>query len=130
MSTTILIIEDSANIRKFIRTALEIEGYRALEAETVQEGLDITRRERPDLIVLDLALPDGTGWDYLSAIREQPATRDAQILILTASADRGMADRALAAGATSFLTKPIAAGDLVAHVRQVLGSHRTSERSD
>jgi two-component system KDP operon response regulator KdpE len=130
MSATILIIEDNANIRGFIRTTLEIEGFRALETGSVREGLEAARREQPDLILLDLSLPDGTGWDFLEALREQPAARDARIVVLTASADHGMADRVMAAGATAFLTKPIAAGELVAHVRRALDTRHASERSD
>ncbi len=120
MSSTILIIEDNANIRGFIHTTLEIEGYRVLETGSMLEGLEVTRQEQPDLILLDLSLPDGTGWDFLEALREQPAAHDTQIVVLTASADHGMAERVIAAGATAFLTKPIAVGELVAQVRQAL----------
>ena len=120
MSHTILVVEDSQNIRRFIRTTLDLEGYRVLEASTVRDGLDIARREQPDLVLLDLALPDGFGWDFLQAIQAQPAAGGLRVAILTASADRGMADRGLAAGAIAFITKPIAAGELVAHVRRLL----------
>lgn len=130
MSDLILVIEDSANIRRFIRTTLEIEGYRVQEAATLQAGLEAVRNQPPDLILLDLALPDGTGWDFLAAMRSQPETRDVRVAVLTASADHGMADRTLEAGAMAFLTKPIAAGELVAQVRQALGTRRaTPDRS-
>ena len=68
MPHTVLVVEDNANIRRFIRTTLGLEGYRVLEASTVQDGLDVARREQPDLVLLDLALPDGTGWDFLQSI--------------------------------------------------------------
>jgi len=130
MPHTILIVEDNANIRRFLRTTLEIEGYRALEASSVQESLERIRlvgEERPDLVLLDLALPDGSGWDFIAAapLRLPPqaggeAVHDLPIIVLTASADHGMSERALAAGAAAFLTKPISAAELMANVRRVL----------
>ena len=127
MPHTILIVEDNANIRRFLRTTLEIEGYRALEASSVQESLERIDQERPDLVLLDLALPDGSGWDFIAAapLRLPPqaggeAVHDLPIVVLTASADHGMAERALAAGAAAFLTKPISAAELMANVRRVL----------
>ena len=138
MSHTILIVEDNANIRRFLRTTLEIEGYRALEASTVQESLERIDQELPDLVLLDLALPDGSGWDFIAAARSRanaettdpsasPGARSERgegaglpIVVLTASADHGMSERALAAGATAFLTKPISAAELMANVRRVL----------
>ncbi len=130
MPGTILVVEDSQNIRRFIRTTLDLEGYRVLEAATVQNGLDVARRELPDLVLLDLALPDGTGWDFLESLQAQPAAHGLRVAILTASADRGMADRGLAAGAIAFITKPISAGDLVASVRRLLDANPpTPDRS-
>lgn len=120
MSATILIVEDNLNIRRFIRTTLQLEGYRVNEAGTLRDSLASAQIETPDLIVLDLALPDGSGWEFLSAMQARPETRRAPILVLTASADPGMADRVRAAGATEFLTKPIAAAELVARVRAAL----------
>lgn len=120
MSATILIVEDNLNIRRFIRTTLQLEGYRVNEAGTLRDSLASAQIETPDLIVLDLALPDGSGWEFLSAMQARPETRRVPILVLTASADPGMADRVRAAGATEFLTKPIAAAELVARVRAAL----------
>lgn len=122
MSHTILIVEDNTNIRRFLRTTLEIEGYRALEASTVQESLERIDQEQPDLVLLDLALPDGSGWDFIAAARSHAdaETRRLPIVVLTASADHGMSERVLAAGAAAFLTKPISAAELMANVRRVL----------
>jgi two-component system KDP operon response regulator KdpE len=126
MTHTILIIEDNQNIRRFISTALTLEGYRVLEASTLQDGMTLATREQPNLILLDLALPDGTGWEFLQAIRAQPEMNFIQVAILTASADQGMADRGLAAGAVAFITKPISASDLIAFVRKTLGANQTT----
>ncbi len=120
MTHTILVVEDNRNIRHFISTALTLENYRVREASNLQDGLALARGEHPDLILLDLALPDGTGWDFLQSARAKPETRDVPVAILTASADQGMADRGIAAGAIAFITKPISAGDLVAFVRRTL----------
>ena len=97
MTPTILIIEDNLHIRKFLATVLELESYRIVEASTLQEGRALALREQPDLILLDLALPDGTGWEFLQTMQAQPGARRAPVAILTASADQGMADRGLAA---------------------------------
>jgi len=129
MSATILIVEDNPNIRRFIRTALNLEGYRALEASTLNDGITLARREQPDLILLDLALPDGTGWDFMQTMQSQPDTRDLRVVVLTASADPGMDLRTLSAGAMAFLTKPIAAGELMTHVRRALASPRADPGS-
>ena len=126
MPDTILIVEDNPNIRRFIHTTLTLEGYRALEASTVQEGVELARRHRPGLVLLDLALPDATGWDFLQAMQDRTETRDLRIVVLTASADPGMDIRSLAAGAFDFLTKPIAAGELVASVRRALAAPRAA----
>jgi two-component system KDP operon response regulator KdpE len=125
MTHTILIVEDNSNIRHFIATALTLENYRVLEAANIQDGLALTRRDRPDLVLLDLALPDGSGWDFLQVAQTQIEPPVPPIAILTASADRNTADRGLSAGAIAFLTKPIAARELVAFVRQTLGGDRT-----
>jgi len=131
MPFTILVVEDNSNIRRFIRTALELEGYGVREASTLQEGVALARRRQPDLILLDLSMPDGSGWEFLRAMQAQPETRGLRIVILTASADHGMAERGLASGAMAFLTKPIAAGELVAQVRKTLDAQgAASERSD
>ena len=124
MPHTILIVEDNTNIRRFIRTTLEIEGYRALEASTVQESVEHIDRERPDFVLLDLALPDGSGWEFIAAARSHAdaETRRLPIVVLTASADHGMSERAIAAGATAFLTKPISAADLMENVRRALAA--------
>lgn len=127
---TVLIVEDNDNIRRFIRTALNLEGYRVLEASTVQSGLDMVHCELPDLVLLDLALPDGTGWDFLESIRSTDRPEGPKVAILTASADHGVADRSLAAGADEFITKPIAASALTATVRRVLrAAHPAEDRS-
>jgi len=126
MSQKILVIEDNDNIRRFIRTTLSLEGYAVEEATTVRSGLDQARKHQPALVLLDLALPDGTGWDFLESLRGLEFSQRPRVAILTASADHGMADRSLAAGADEFITKPIAAGALVSVVRRVLQAGRAA----
>ena len=124
MTQTVLVIEDNLHIRKFLATALELENYQVVEASTLQEGRAQALREQPDLILLDLTLPDGTGWEFLQALPAQPGARRVPVAILTASADQGMADRGLAAGAAAFITKPLAASELIACVRRILDADR------
>ena len=124
MTPTILVIEDNLHIRKFIATVLGLESYRVLEASTLREGRALALGEQPDLILLDLALPDGTGWEFLQAMQTQFGSPHTPVAILTASADQGMADRGLTAGAVAFITKPVAASELIACVRRILGADR------
>jgi two-component system KDP operon response regulator KdpE len=130
MPPTILVVEDNDNIRRFIHTTLSLEGYPVLEAATVRDGLRIAQNERPALVLLDLALPDGTGWDFLQSMRDADEPGRSKIAILTASADHGMADRGLAAGAVAFITKPISARALVARVQSLLQSQAESKRRE
>jgi two-component system KDP operon response regulator KdpE len=130
MPPTILIVEDNDNIRRFIHTTLDLEGYAVLEAATVLEGLRIAQSEHPALVLLDLALPDGTGWDFLQAMQNAGEPARSKIAILTASADHGMADRGLEAGAVAFITKPISARALVARVQKLLQAQAESKRSE
>jgi two-component system, OmpR family, KDP operon response regulator KdpE len=113
----VLIVEDEADIRRFVRLALESEGHDVSEAGTVQRGLIDAGTRRPDLVVLDLGLPDGDGVDF---IRELRSWSTAAVIVL--SARSGEADKigALDAGADDYLVKPFGAGELLARVRAQL----------
>jgi len=112
-----LLVEDEREIRRFVRTALEVEDCRVLEAETMQRGLIEAGTRKPDLIILDLGLPDGNGIDF---IRDCRAWSRVPIIVL--SARSGEADKidALDTGADDYLTKPFSVGELLARVRAAL----------
>ncbi|GAA6120724.1 two-component system response regulator KdpE [Acidovorax sp. FG27] len=121
---TVIVIEDEPQIRRFVRSALESEGWQVHEAATLQAGLAAVATRRPDLVVLDLGLPDGDG---LELIRDARAWSPAAIIVLSARVDEADKIAALDAGADDYLTKPFGTGELLARVRATL---RRPWRSD
>ncbi len=110
----VLVIEDETDIRRFVRVALESEGHDVTEAATLQRGLIEAGSRRPDLVVLDLGLPDGDGADF---IREFRSWSTAPVLVLSARAGEADKIRALDAGADDYLVKPFGSGELLARTR-------------
>jgi two-component system, OmpR family, KDP operon response regulator KdpE len=113
----VLLIEDEKQIRRFVRLAIEEEGCSVNEAETVADGLIQAGLGKPDLLVLDLGLPDGNGIDL---IRDLRGWSDVPVLILSARAQENDKIDALDAGADDYLTKPFSVGELRARVRALL----------
>lgn len=117
MNATILIIEDEAAIRRFVRPTLEAHGYKLLESQTLAEGLDLASQHRPDIILLDLGLPDGDGMEAVAQLRQWSQI---PIVIISARDREGDKIAALDAGADDYLTKPFGVGELLARVRVAL----------
>ena len=113
----ILIVDDEPQIRKFLRISLTAQTYRVIEAATGAEGLAKTALERPDLVVLDLGLPDEDGQTILKEIREWSSV---PVLILSVRADEQEKVRALDAGANDYVTKPFGIQEFLARVRVLL----------
>lgn len=113
----VLVVEDEAQIRRFVRMALEEEGCQVCEADTLRQGLIDAGTRRPDLIVLDLGLPDGNG---IALVREVRSWSQVPILILSARSQEGDKIEALDAGADDYLTKPFGVGEMRARVRVLL----------
>jgi two-component system KDP operon response regulator KdpE len=113
----ILIVEDEAEIRRFVRMSLVAEGFEVIEADGVQRGLIEAGTRRPDLVVLDLGLPDGDG---IELIRDLRAWSDMPVLVLSARTTEAGKINALDAGADDYLVKPFSAGELLARVRAQL----------
>ncbi|HXE76950.1 MAG TPA: two-component system response regulator KdpE [Rhodanobacter sp.] len=109
-----VVIEDEPQIRRFVRVALEAEGWQVHEAETAQRGLSEAGTRKPDLLVLDLGLPDGDGLDLIRDVRGWSGV---PIIVLSARADEADKVAALDAGADDYLTKPFGVGELLARVR-------------
>ena len=109
-----LLIEDERQIRRFVRAALETEGYHVVEAETVRQGLQDAATRKPDIVVLDLGLPDGDGVAFIRDFRAWSAT---PIVVLSARTEETDKIEALDAGADDYLAKPFGVGELLARVR-------------
>ena len=113
----VLIVEDEADIRRFVRMALESEGHEAFEADCVKRGLIEAGTRRPELVVLDLGLPDGDGVDF---IRDLRSWSRCPVIVLSARSAEADKIAALDAGADDYLVKPFGAGELMARVRAQL----------
>ena len=116
-SPKVLLVEDEKLIRRFVRAAVEEEGCQVSEAETMTQGLIDAGLRKPDLLILDLGLPDGNGIDL---IRDLRGWSDVPVLILSARAQENDKIDALDAGADDYLTKPFSVGELRARVRALL----------
>ena len=114
---TAVVVEDEPQIRRFVRAALEAEGWQVFDAGTLKQGLVEAGTRRPDLIVLDLGLPDGDGVDYLRDLRGWSTV---PVIVLSARSDETDKIAALDAGADDYLTKPFGVGELMARVRVAL----------
>jgi len=123
----ILIVEDDEHIRRFVRTSLEGDGYRVCEADTQKRGAIEAGTRKPDLLIVDLGLPDGNGVDLIRDVR---VWSNVPILVLSARVDESDKIEALDAGADDYLTKPFGTGELSARVRAMLRrSARTADNT-
>jgi two-component system, OmpR family, KDP operon response regulator KdpE len=114
---TVLVVEDEPEIRRFLRAALGVEGYRVVEAATGRRGCIDAGTHKPDLAIVDLALPDLDGVDVIRSIREWSPM---PIIVLSARVQERSKIGALDAGADDYVTKPFAVGELLARVRAAL----------
>ncbi|MFZ3388693.1 MULTISPECIES: two-component system response regulator KdpE [Buttiauxella] len=124
---SVLIVEDEKEIRRFLRTALEAESLRVHEAETLQRGLLEAATRKPDIVILDLGLPDGDGIDFIRDFRQWSQT---PIVVLSARSDEQVKIDALDAGADDYLSKPFGIGELQARLRVVLRRHASLAQPD
>lgn len=119
----ILVVEDEANIRSFMETILESNGYQALSASTCSEGKLMFSSHRPDLVILDLGLPDADGTEFIRFTRQ---TSSVAIIVLSARTMEEDKIKALDLGANDYITKPFGTGELLARVRASLRMSRHS----
>ena len=122
---TVLVIEDEAQIRRFLRATLTANGYQLLEATTAQEGLVQAATRQPEIVILDLGLPDLDGLEVTRRLREWTTV---PIIVLSARGQEADKVTALDAGADDYLTKPFSVGELLARLRVALRhAARTSQ---
>ena len=122
----ILLVEDEPNIRNLVCTMLETAGYQTILAETCERGLMMYSSHLPDLIILDLGLPDRDGMELLEAVRKNSLT---PIIVLSARSDEQDKVIALDAGANDYVTKPFGSAELLARVRSALRNRRIGTNS-
>jgi two-component system KDP operon response regulator KdpE len=121
----ILLIEDEPRMRRFLRVILQGHGYQIIEAETGKDGLTHGAADNPDVILLDLGLPDIDGLDVTRRLREWS---DTPIIVISAREQEMDKVKALDAGADDYLTKPFGAGELLARIRVAM-RHRAMQKS-
>ena len=117
----ILVIEDEENIKTFVTAILETNDYQVVTAETCEAGKMIFYSHRPDLVILDLGLPDKDGTDFLKTIRLNSAV---PVIVLSARSDETDKVGALDMGANDYVTKPFGSAELVARIRSALRNAR------
>jgi len=122
-SPVAILIEDERQIRRFVRTALEAEGWNVVETDTLKQGLTDTGTRKPDLVILDLGLPDGDGMEFIRDVR---GWSKVPIIVLSARVDEQDKIGALDAGADDYLTKPFGVGELLARVRAAARRQQTA----
>lgn len=120
MGSIILYIEDNFENRLLVRRILEAEGYRVVEAEDGPRGLALAQSMRPDLILVDLHLPDIDGYELVRRFKQMPHLQGVPIVALTADVIRGARERALATGCDGYIPKPIDVDALPAQIASFL----------
>ena len=116
----ILIVEDNEMNRDMLSRRLMRKGFEIVMAEDGQKGVDMSKSENPDLILMDLSLPVMDGWEATSTIKGDPETNSIPIIVLTAHAMAGDREKALAAGADEYDTKPIEFKRLLGNIKEFL----------
>ena len=125
--TSVLIVEDEQAIRRFLRIALEAEGLRVHDADTLQRGLLEAATRKPDLVILDLGLPDGDGIEFIRDLRQWSPI---PVIVLSARTEEHDKIAALDAGADDYLSKPFGIGELQARLRVALRRHAAGSASE
>ncbi|WP_318378614.1 two-component system response regulator KdpE [Enterobacter sp.] len=124
---SVLIIEDEQAIVRFLRTALEADGLRVYDAGTLSRGLLDAATRKPDLVILDLGLPDGDGIDFIRDFRQWSQV---PVIVLSARSEEFDKIAALDAGADDYLSKPFGIGELQARLRVALRRHASDNPAD
>jgi len=123
----ILVVEDDSNICNIVKTILETNGYQVIDANNASNGKTVFLSHRPDLMILDLGLPDIDGIDFIKNIREQS---DTPIIVLSARTNEADKVMALDMGANDYVTKPFGTDELLARVRATLRDNRRNANGE
>ncbi|MBI4518338.1 MAG: response regulator [Deltaproteobacteria bacterium] len=128
MPKKILVVEDDADNRRIVTKVLTVEGYAVVEAIDGNQALEKARAEHPDLILMDLALPNMDGWEATRQIKADRTLQDIPVVALTAFAMRGDEEQARAAGCDDYIPKPARPMVIRAIVKKYVGAGGTAER--
>jgi CheY-like chemotaxis protein len=120
----ILIIEDNEKNRKLCRDVLQVKGYRTIESETAEAGLELARGQAPALILMDIQLPGMDGITAMKQLKADSTTQSIPVIAITASAMTNNRTAMLAEGFDGYQTKPISLKDFLAEIERVLGAER------
>jgi two-component system, OmpR family, phosphate regulon response regulator PhoB len=121
LMSKLLIVDDESGVRSLIRMTLECPRYDIQEAENAKEALDVARLWKPDLILLDVMLPDGSGFEVCRELKADPDTAATNVVMLTAKAQRADFEEGQSAGADDYFPKPFSPIALLRKVESVLG---------
>ncbi len=124
-ATRVLVVEDNERNLKLVRDVLQYAGYEIIEASTGEEGVELAQSRSPDVILMDLQLPDIDGMEALRRIRKSPVTADVPVVAVTAFAMQDDRARVFDAGFDGYLEKPLSVRELPAQVQQFLTARRS-----
>ena len=125
LNQSVLIVDDESMARTLLRLMLVRAGFNVSEAEDGYDALEKVRKNRPDIVLLDVMMPGMDGFAVCEALRSDPDTMSLPIIMLSAKTDLDSINKGLRAGATVYLTKPISPEDLTRHVREVLENEKS-----
>ena len=121
---TILVIEDNEKNRKLIKVVLKARGYKIIEAEDAETAMDQLKKDIPDLILMDIGLPEMDGFELTRLIKRDKTTKDVPIIAVTAHAMKGEKEKTLEAGCDDYVSKPIDINEFQKTVARVLNDKK------
>jgi excisionase family DNA binding protein len=116
----VLIVDDDERVREYVRVNLEMEGYSVREAGSAEEGLGVLEEVSPDLVLLDVMMPEMDGWEMLRRVQERHGVGAIPVVMFSGKVDEQSAHEATARGAQGFLGKPFDPQQLIEHAKQLL----------
>ena len=124
MTATILYVEDNFDNRMLVRRVLEAEGYRVVEAENGTQGIEWLRSETPDLVLMDINLPEVDGYEVTKRFKQLPSMSNVPVIAMTANVMKGDREKTLAAGCDGYIPKPIDIDTLPDQIARFLGTEK------
>ncbi len=116
----LLIADDEEGVRSLVRMTLNVDSYEILEARDGNEALEVARRERPDIVLLDVMMPGQSGVEVCRALKADRATAATSIILLTAKAQESEVERGFAMGVDDYIVKPFSPREMLSRVQAVL----------